>query len=1225
MSSIPSGFRASFSDLTSRVVFLLLATLGVVLFSVPLFSQGSNGRILGTVIDQSGGVISGATVTIIDKDRGVARTLTTDDAGEYNAPQLLPGTYTIRAEANGFKKLERENVELGVGKEIRVDLTVQPGTQAQTVTVTEAIPLVETTNATLGGTLQNADINDLPLNGRNFQSLMGLRPGVMLQPGGSPWTQSTNNVRPDESSWMVDGILNANAFDSRPVAGASSPFTDGALILPLDAIQEFNMEENPKAEYGGKPGAMVNVGIRSGTNNLHGSAYAFGRDGSWDARSVFNPPPGPVLPAQLEQFGAAVGGPIKKDKLFFFANYEGLRSNIANAIGTSVPATASGLGADKSMVDAIIGVQNYITAHPGTMVQTGAGLVPLSVSPLSLTLLGCPAGKLTAASTCTGGLIQGDPANTTQYLSTVPNINTSDNGIAKIDYRINDKHMINGTLYKANYTSLGEDFPMVNTAWGNNVLESAWTASGNWIWTASSRVVNEVRVGYNRFNFQFLPADRAVSADGKGYPINTGITSYGGFPTVVISGFGQTQLGSRRGRPLEAAPNPYYDFQDNVSYLLGKHSFKYGFQFSRIEGDSDPHDTRGRINFKGGQAFANATTLEDFFAGLPSDGSQLIGLPAVRLISKMYGVFAQDDWRLTPKLMVNLGLRWSYASPFHEPNNGVGNFDPTSPTGLVQQGQSSVGNTLVKPDYKNFSPRIGFAYDVTGKGTTVVRAGFSILYSMFSVAPFTGNPGVANTPNTSFVNIPTGACTTVVPAGGQCPQTYGGSILNLSPFIPGSTLNWNGVVFPALGVPVVNATHQISIGSVDPNLKTPYVDTWNLGMQHVFTGNLSLDVEYVGTHGGNLIGNVDLNQAPLGAAYCLSVPLVGACAGGPRPASSPSSKAVQQARPYNVQFPYLQFINHVENYARSHYNSLQVTVTERPMHGLSFTGGYTYGHGLDNGSLNRFGGQPMDSTNPGREYSNSDFDIRHRATITASYDIPGKKGFGQLLEGWKVNTIVTLAGSQPWNIIDSSDNFSGTIENTDRWDFFGNPSDFKATSSSIPFCSGFDPVTGNPIPTGKNAVSCSMTSGVSGLVTQMPSSLAQKCTASAPDPATLARAGCYVDGSSVLVPAKLGTYGTMARNIFRDAGFKDVDFSVFKNFKFTERFGAQFRAEFFNVLNHPIIANPFGSVNGYAGGSDPSSSGTFGCGCTTPDVAAGNPIVGSGDAREIQLGLKIMF
>src|ERR1700739_2058323 len=274
-----------------KAICVLGVMLGVLLLSQPLFSQGGNGRILGTVADQTGGVISNATVSIIDKDRGLARTLATDDAVEYNAPNLIPGTYIVRAEANGFKRLERQNVVLEVGKEIRVDLTVQPGEQTQTVTVTESIPLVETTNATLGGTLNNADINDLPLNGRNFQSLLGLGPGVMAQPGGSPWTQSTNNVRPDETAWMIDGILNANAFDARPVAGASSPFTDGALILPVDAIQEFNLMENPKAEYGGKPGAMVNVGIRSGTNGFHGTAYAFGRSDSFDSRNAFNPPP----------------------------------------------------------------------------------------------------------------------------------------------------------------------------------------------------------------------------------------------------------------------------------------------------------------------------------------------------------------------------------------------------------------------------------------------------------------------------------------------------------------------------------------------------------------------------------------------------------------------------------------------------------------------------------------------------------------------------------------------------------------------------------------------------------------------------------------------------------------------------------------------------------------------------------------------------------------------
>src|SRR5882762_8539268 len=419
MSSLLSTNKGSWGARFRKAIQLLGGTMGVLLLCLPLFSQGSSGRILGTVTDQSGGVVSGATVPVTDTERGVSKTLVTNEPGEYNAPTLIPSTYKVRVEAKGFKTVERQNVVLEVGKEVRVDLTLQPGDQVQTIT-----------------------INDLPLNGRNYQYLLSLRPGVMVQPGGGPWTQSTNNIRPDESGWMVDGVVNANFYDARPVTGASSFITDAATILPIDAIQEFNLEENPKAEYGWKPGAVVNVGIRSGTNTLHGSAYAFGRKDSWDARNIFNPAPTngicvpnaslPAVcdksPTRLEQFGGVAGGPIKKDKLFFFAGYEGLRSFIGNAISTHVPETASTGSATKSMVDAIIALQ--------------AASVP--VSPVSLALLGCPSGVLTTASKCTGNLIKNAPANTTGYLSSFPNTNTSDNGVAKIDYRINSKHMLNG-------------------------------------------------------------------------------------------------------------------------------------------------------------------------------------------------------------------------------------------------------------------------------------------------------------------------------------------------------------------------------------------------------------------------------------------------------------------------------------------------------------------------------------------------------------------------------------------------------------------------------------------------------------------------------------------------------------------------------------------------------------------------------------------------------------
>jgi hypothetical protein len=1137
----------------------------VLLFSVPLVAQGNFGRILGSVKDQTGAVLPGATVNIIDTQRGLARTVTSDEAGLYNAPSLTPGTYTIRVEFPGFKTLARENVVVEVGSEIRADLTIEPGQQSETVTVNEAIALIDTTTATLGGVLANAAINDMPLNGRNYQNLLNLIPGVMIQPGGSPWTQSSNNARPDETNWMVDGVFNGNYVDRRPIANMPSPFTDGATILPIDAIQEFHLEENPKAEYGGLAGAIVNVGIRSGTNSYHGSGYAFGRNGAWAARNVFNPAPSPVPATELEQFGGVMGGPIMKDKLFFFGGYEGLRSLVGNSLGMVTPATGS-LGGDPahSMVDALNVLQ-------------GRGITP---SPVSLKLLGCNSAP---PFSCTGGLIQNAPANTTTYNSGFPNTNTSDNGVGKIDYRLNSQHSLNGMVFIGNYFGNGEDHPITAGYWQNGDPIRTYTVSSNWIWTASPRLLNDFRFGFNNLNFSLVPDDANLFANGKDYPLNTGITSTGGFPSVDVSTFGSGMLGSWRGRPT-GFTNPVFNFQDNLSYLKGTHGFKFGGEFSHIHTDYNIHDTRGRIQFRGKQAFANSTPLEDFFAGKPARAFQLVGTPLRLLNWTSTAAFFQDDWRIAPKFMLTLGLRWSFVSPFHEANGLLGGFDPVK--GLIQQGQPGY-DSVFQPDHKNFSPRVGFNWDITGKGTTVLRAGTSVVYSSYSPAQF-----MQSSPQSfgggSMALVPTGACTAAVLPGAPCPSTFGGTITTGNAVIPGSALDWNNTVFPkgaqfscTVGVPC-------NLVTLDPNLKYPYIVNWNFGVQHAFTNDLSLDVSYVGNHGDRLSGRRDINMAD---------PVTG-------------------VRPFGAKFPYLAFIDQTQNYVRSNYNSLQATLTQRFSRGVSFKAGYTFGHGLDNGSLNRFALTPQDSRHPELEYASSDSDIRHRLTITGSYDIPGVKGFGQILQGWKVNTIVSLQTAQPWNIDDTGNDFSGTGELADRWNFYGNPRDFKSGSSGIAYCD---------FSNGIAAVACSRQSQVSGISTNMPASVAQQCLAVAPDRGTLHDGGCYVSGNSVMTPPRAGTFGTMGRNIFRDSGFKNVDFSVFKNFKFNERWNAQFRAEFFNLFNHPNIANPYGSANGSQLGWDPSIPGGFGSGGATPDVAAGNPFLGSGSPRVMQLGLKLTF
>jgi len=258
-----------------KAIGLLSLIAFALVFCVPVFSQVSSGRISGNVHDQTGGVVTGATVTILDVARGISRPLTTDQAGEYSAGNLTPGAYTIKVEFQGFKTVERSGITLEVGKEVRVDFELQPGEQNQTVTVIEDVPLVETTTATLGGTLSNQTINDLPLNGRNYENLLQYRPGVTIYPGGGAWTQSTNGLRPEHNVYLLDGVSDIEPFSALSVINGAGMMGDASTILPIDAIQEFNLEVNPKAEYGWKPGAIVNVGLKSGTNDLHGTAYAF--------------------------------------------------------------------------------------------------------------------------------------------------------------------------------------------------------------------------------------------------------------------------------------------------------------------------------------------------------------------------------------------------------------------------------------------------------------------------------------------------------------------------------------------------------------------------------------------------------------------------------------------------------------------------------------------------------------------------------------------------------------------------------------------------------------------------------------------------------------------------------------------------------------------------------------------------------------------------------------
>src|SRR5580700_2821978 len=413
---------------TKKILQLLVTIVALFVASVSLFSQANQGVIQGAVFDQTGGAIVGATVTVLDVARGVTRSLTTDAAGEYVAPSLLPGTYTVRAESKGFRTTEHSGVLVEVGQTIRVDLTVQPGEQTQTVTVTGEIPEIDTTDSTLGGTVSNATINALPLNGRNFERLLQLRPGVITNPGAGAGNASTNGRRTGNDLLLVEGVAQIGPSNGTTTLNSVYRTGDANSRVPSDAIQEFNTQQNYKAEYGWRDGSVVNVGVKSGTNSIHGSAFAFGRDSSaTDAHNFFTP--GTATDATVEQFGAVAGGPIIKDKLFWFMGYEGLRTTLNNPVAITIPSDVPGAGVNTSMVD--------------TCLKLG----PTNINPLSAKLAGLNPTTcvVTPASSTFENLFPFTATGLVQPgLKTLGPLN---NGFIKGDYVISSHHHVSGLYY----------------------------------------------------------------------------------------------------------------------------------------------------------------------------------------------------------------------------------------------------------------------------------------------------------------------------------------------------------------------------------------------------------------------------------------------------------------------------------------------------------------------------------------------------------------------------------------------------------------------------------------------------------------------------------------------------------------------------------------------------------------------------------------------------------
>lgn len=1165
-------------------------SIAIAFAAVLCVGQTYQGRILGSVSDTAGAVVPGAIVTVRNGATGVERTLSTNQAGEYVAADLDPGTYIVSVEAAGFRTARVESVVLQVSRDARVNLTLEPGSADQTIEVNAQQTLVDTVDSTLNAVLENKAINELPLQGRDFQNLLPLHPGVQRTPGGGFQSITSNGNRPDENNFFIDGAIDNDVYYGESVLNEAGIQGTPASFLPLDAIEEFNTQESPTAEYGEKPGVVMNLGIKSGTNDVHGTGYYFTRNSAVDARNYFDPPPNPVSDLIMHQFGVSVGGPIKKDKWFYFVNYEGIRDKVGNPGVYDSPVTVS-LASRANELPSGFAPENY------SLVDAIAACQP-NCNPLSLQLskLFLPNPGFT--------LKQSDPAAINFDFD---NSNRGDNLIAKTDFHLNERNVFSARYFYGNSDLVEMDTIPLRPQWLSTTSPTTQVFGVNWVWTPNSRWVNEARYSFDSFSEGIFPLDHNVNP--TSYGLNTGVTNplLFGMPRINPGTDAFNYLGGNSGWPLATTPSKTQNWSDTVSYTAGRHIMRFGAQFMYGSvGYFRATEGRGRVDF---------SDLTDFMAGDAHRWEFLYGDPGRNLSMKSFGLFFQDGYRIRPRLTLNYGIRYDVTYPIKDSRNLLANYVPTlasgSPGGIVQ-----VGDGISSPyptRYNNISPRLGFAWDIFGTGKTVLRGGSGIIFSQPSIRTFLFSGGGLN------LN-PTAGALGVTPGNGTITSF-------LEDSRDTSVLNWNTTgpaIFPALSNSgaACSVDSQCFVFAVDPHLKTPYTENWNLNLQQALPGNSMLQLAYVGNHGVDLYSITDPNQ--VNANSPLENPTTGCdfCEELGRPLNANCSVAQGGLGLGGPCFPYIGFMQLLSNQANSIYHSLQVTFTKRYSHGLYLLAGYTWAHAIDTSTSNT-AGVPQNSLDYAADRGNGDFDIRNRLTLSLTYDVPSRKSFAQMLEGWQVTSIVTLEGGEPYTLGDFNDDISLTGEFADRWDISGSPGNIHwSPTTPIPYIdpSQFNADANGNVISGATApaqlcFNAAMAAGGQAAANQLNGNIPFANLAGF----SSTSGGCYVSGNTVLTPPAPTTFGNAGRNIFRGPRFYDWDFSVSKVWKLNERIKLQFRGEVFNILNHP-------SFDVFSMNNDLSVPATVGTPAFTPDLgSASNPVLGTGGSRHIQLGAKVIW
>ena len=1122
----------------ARSIPMWIGLVFVLLAAVSLSAQTFRGTILGTVTDASGAVIAGAKVTVKNTGTGLERSTQTSGDGSYSIPELPIGTYTVTVTQTGFQTFIATGVAVDVATERRVDASMRAGEVSTKVEVSgDLLPQVQTTSAELGGTLTSDTIESLPVNGRDYQKLIYLNPGVAGSPDqisdspGSYGTFSMNGSRGRANNFLLDGTDMNDGYRNDPAINEAGVFGDPATILPLDAVAELRVLSNYEAEYGRNSGAVINIVTKSGTNDWHGSLLEYFRSGKMGARNYFNLAPNPKSPFNNNQFGGALGGALVKDKTFFYADYEGQRENGSQAGSTCVP--------DPSVIAA---TEASIVAGGGT------------VNPVATALLArqpWPTPNISGVSTSTTGCSASNLSTSTAFFNRV------DSFIGKIDENFNPNNMLTGRYYLGDSS---QSFPFAQLAGGllpgfNTVTPTrVQLIALSYVKVINANQVNEARLGWNRFAEGFFPQDKSFNPNSIG--LDTGVGAYdSGLPAISFDGALSTessfsQIGATTSIPRNRVDSNWH-FVDNYSWKSGKHDVKFGYEFRRTTiMQVIDHNFRGTLSF---------SDLSSFLQGLPDGGKQVQGNSKRHTFQNSHGFFIQDSYRATSRLTLNYGLRWDYFGVTGEKSGMFYTFDPVSDNNVPT-------SQLYGKDLNNFAPRAAFAYDLTGKGTTVIRGGWGLFYDAFSQDMFLGHlpwncvfcPGPAY-PGLGPQALATGSVATDANGLALVPLTKGTPIY--------SGYGPEGDFF-----------------AVDPKMRTPYIQNFNLNLQQQLGTKTVLQIGYVGAKGTKLFQFRDINQPSQAQIKAADLACVPDQANG---VYCPSGYGVP--RTFAPNFFYL---NQEQSSANSIYHALQVSLRTSGWHGLTSQANFVWSHSIDTASdLEDFEpnqAQPQNSLNPSGDRGNSSFDIRRRFTWNFTYQFPKMGGsMSKLKNGWGFDGVVNLQDGQPWHLnYEFQGDYSGAGEGFDRPDVIGpmvyssNPAQYLSLSSFAAPCTWGNP-QGN-------------------------------------------------DGSADETNCVPGTrhFGSLGRNSLKGPSFKEFNFSIFKDTKLAERVTMQLRAEFFNLFNHPNFSNPLlPNFIGNIGAPDAATglhSGFYSL-TATGDVGIGNPFLGGGGPRGVQFAAKITF